>query len=66
MGRHRDIMGTVKEILTKSFWEDVKKTFDEALEGPGNIAQQAPAEGDLKTSSTSETPSSPRASSEQH
>jgi hypothetical protein len=24
----------MKEVLTKSFWEGVKKTFDEALEGP--------------------------------
>jgi len=24
----------MKEVLTKRFWESVKKTFNEALEGP--------------------------------
>ena len=24
----------MKEVFTKSFWEGVKKTFDEALKGP--------------------------------
>jgi len=24
----------MKEVLTKSFWEGVRKTFNEALEGP--------------------------------
>jgi hypothetical protein len=24
----------MKEVLTKRFWKDVKRTFDEALEGP--------------------------------
>ena len=40
----------MKEVFTKSFWEGVKKTFDEAREGPppANTASQTPAEGDLR------------------
>ena len=57
----------MKEVLTKSFWRGVKKTFYEALEGPPteDSASQAPPEGNLISSSKSETPSSPspRASS---
>jgi hypothetical protein len=51
----------MKEVLTKSFWEGVKKTFDEALEGPPSeeTALPAPVEGDLVVPSTSETPSTP-------
>ena len=58
----------MKEVFTKSFWEGVKKTFHEALEGPppADNALQTPAEGDLSASSTSETPSSPSVSSERH
>jgi hypothetical protein len=51
----------MKEVFTKSFWEGVKKTFDEAREGPppAENASQTPAEGDPSDSSTSETPPSP-------
>ena len=57
----------MKEVFTKSFWQSVKKTYYEALEGSPSKdgASQAPAEGDLNPSSTSETPSSPSPSSEQ-
>jgi len=53
----------MKEVFTKSFWEGVKKTFDEAPEGPppANTTLQTPAEGD---SSTSEEPPSPSGPSE--
>ena len=56
----------MKEVFTKGFWEGVKRTFDEALEGPppANTVLQTPAEGDLRDSSGSETPSSPSVSSE--
>jgi hypothetical protein len=56
----------MKEVLTKSFWEGVKKTFDEALEGPppAETALQTPAEGDPSASSKSETPSPPSVSSD--
>jgi len=56
----------MKEVFTKSFWEGVKKTFHEALEGPTPVDNvlQAPAEGDLSASSTSETPLSPSVSTE--
>jgi hypothetical protein len=56
----------MKEVLTKSFWEGVKKTFHEALEDgpPADTASQTPAEGDLSDSSTSETPPPPSASNE--
>jgi hypothetical protein len=56
----------MKEVFTKSFWQAVKKTFDEAREGPplANTASQTPAKGDQRSSSTPETPSSPSISSE--
>jgi hypothetical protein len=58
----------MKEVFTKSFWQGVKKTYHDALEGPPpeDGASQAPAEGDLHASSKSETPSPPPPSSEQH
>jgi len=58
----------MKEVFTKSFWEGVKKTFDEAREGPppADSVSQTPAEGDLPSSSSSETPSSPSVSNDQH
>jgi len=58
----------MKELFTKSFWESVKKTFQEALEGPPptDNALQTPAESNLRASSTSETPASPSVSSERH
>ena len=58
----------MREVFTKSFWQGVKKTYYEALESPPpeDGASQAPAEGNLSPSSTSETPSSPSPSSEQH
>jgi len=44
----------MKEVLTKHFWQGVKKTFYEALEGPpaGDSASEAPAESNPKASST--------------
>jgi hypothetical protein len=47
----------MKEVFTKTFWEGVKKTFDEARDGPPPVdnAVQAPAEGG--PSATSEAPS---------
>jgi hypothetical protein len=58
----------MKEVFTKSFWEGVKKTFHEALEGPpsADSALQTPAECDPSPSSTSETPAAPSVSSEGH
>ena len=55
------------EVLTKSFWQGVKKTFHEALEDPSprDNASQAPAEVNPKATSTSEIPSSSSATSEQ-
>jgi hypothetical protein len=46
----------MKEVLTKGFWRDVKKTFHDALEGQPaqDHAPQAPADGDPKNSSTPE------------
>ena len=57
----------MKEVLTKSFWQGVKKTYYEALEGPPpeNNASPAPAEDNLKSPSTSETPAVSSPSSEQ-
>jgi hypothetical protein len=58
----------MKEVFTKSFWQGVKKTFEEALEGPppANTTLQTPAEGDLRTSSAAETTPSPSVSSERN
>ena len=58
----------MKEVFTKSFWHGVKKTYYEALESPPpeDGASQVPTEGNLRPTSTSETPSSPSPSSEQH
>jgi hypothetical protein len=49
----------MKEVLTKSFWQGVKKTYYEALEGPPpeNNASPVPAEDTLKPAQTSETQS---------
>jgi len=57
----------MKEVFTKSFWEGVKKTFDEALKGPPpeNTTLQTPVEGDQRASSAAETSPSPSDSSEQ-
>jgi len=51
----------MKEVLTKSFWKDVKKTFDEALEGPS----PAPAAGDASAAPTPEPAPPPASSNEQ-
>jgi hypothetical protein len=50
----------MKEVFTKSFWQDMKKTFDQAREDPPlaeNILQ-IPAKGDRSVSSTLAAPSS--------
>jgi hypothetical protein len=57
----------MKEVFTKSFWQGVKKTFDEALEDPppAENALTPPAE-DPGASSTPATPSSPSVPSERN
>jgi hypothetical protein len=55
----------MKEILTKKFWRDVKKTFDEAREEPPNVADSragSPAEGSPKDGQAGKDPVSERAS----
>jgi hypothetical protein len=49
----------MKEVFTKSFWEGVKKTFDEAREGPppANTVLPTKAEGDLSASKPETLPS---------
>jgi hypothetical protein len=56
----------MKEVLTQNFWQSVKKTFYDALDGPPaeDNASEAPAEGNPKGSSTSEEPR-PSATGEQ-
>ena len=58
----------MKEVFTKSFWQGVKKTYDEALQGPPpeESVSKTPAECSLDPSPTPETPSSPSPSSDQH
>jgi hypothetical protein len=48
----------MKEVFSKSFWEGVKKTFDEAREGPppGDEALRITAEVDRRETSTAESP----------
>ena len=50
----------MKEVLTKSFWQGVKKTFEDALEGPPpeDKASQAPASGDAGASKAADAPAS--------
>jgi hypothetical protein len=57
----------MKELLTKNFWQGVKKTFYKALEDPPpeDNASQAPAESNPKPPSTSNAPPS-SATSEQN
>jgi len=52
----------MKEVFTKSFWQGVKRTFDEAKEDPppADNGVQTPADGDSSASTTLATPSSPR------
>jgi hypothetical protein len=51
----------MKELLSKKFWRDVKKTFDEAR-APGTTQQSgdaqpiAPAEANAKGDRTAKTP----------
>jgi hypothetical protein len=51
----------MKEVLTKSFWQGVKKTFYEALESQPTKEDPAPvlAAGPGNASSSEENPSSP-------
>jgi hypothetical protein len=46
----------MKELFTKTFWNDVKKTFEEAAEGPpsGANASETPAESDPSKSETTD------------
>jgi hypothetical protein len=66
----------MKELLTRSFWQRVKKTFYEALEEPPTEGSAAAAlqtmtpsesntEGKPNEASTSAAPSSPSATTEQ-
>jgi len=52
----------MKELLTKTFWQGVKKTFYDALENPPSEDRDstapAPAEDTKKASATSEASSS--------
>ena len=58
----------MKEVFTKSFWQSVKKTFDEAREGPppANSALKTPAQGERSAPSTSDTPPPSSVSSDGH
>jgi hypothetical protein len=44
---------SMKELLTKTFWQGVKKTYDDALQGPTPEEKQIPQE-------TKPTPDSPQ------
>jgi hypothetical protein len=53
----------MKELLSKRFWQDVKKTFHEALAGPPNPTPAA-AEGQPNASSGADASSSPQRSAD--
>jgi hypothetical protein len=57
---------TMKEVLTKKFWQGVKKTFDEAREGPPSeiTAAPPPVEASPDAPAPPEPPPSPSAPSE--
>ncbi len=46
----------MKELLTKAFWQGVKKTFDEGLEGPPKALDAGP----LPVEHQSNTASNPK------
>jgi hypothetical protein len=54
----------MNEVLTKRFWQGVKRTFDEALADrpPEDNASQAIDPSNPNASSTAEAPSAPPAS----
>jgi hypothetical protein len=54
----------MKEVLTKRFWQDVKKTYYEALEGPpaDGKALQPPAESGPNASPAPAPPDQPPSS----
>jgi hypothetical protein len=56
----------MKELLSKGFWQDVKKTFHEALAGPRleDNATPAGAEGQPKASLGAGASSSPQRSAD--
>ena len=47
----------MKEVLTKSFWQGVKKTFHDALEDPPPTENVSQTPADASPSSIPETPS---------
>lgn len=49
----------MKEVLTKSFWRDVKKTFYAALEGPPSEKNVSEATGDTRPEDLSKPESPP-------
>ena len=48
----------MKELMTKSFWESVRKTFEEALQGPPAKASDpgVPAAAEVNDQSAPGTP----------
>ena len=67
--RYHGIIGDMKEVLTKKFWLDVKKTFDEARadttskigESPGAPAVEAKPQ-DISTTKIPEPPEASQSS----
>ena len=62
--RYSIINESMKELLTKKFWLDVKKTFDEAREespNSGDSPAASPAGAKSKGSEASEVPLPPEA-----
>jgi hypothetical protein len=64
---NRQAKNDMKEVLTKNFWQSVKKAFYDALDGPPaeDTDSKTPGEGNPKASSTSEVPSRPSVTTQQ-
>jgi len=55
---HAILWGQMKEVLTKRFWQDVKKIFDEARQETPPVAPNEPAKPSAQPVEKPETPPS--------
>jgi hypothetical protein len=53
------MISAMKELLTKRFWQDVKKTYDDALKGPPPEEKALPPAAEPTPDSHPEPPQPP-------
>ena len=53
------MISAMKELLTKRFWQEVKKTYDDALQGPPPEAKPLPPAAKATPDSNPEPPRPP-------